>query len=156
MKIGSIPIIFSILLFSCTAQEICEDDGQSLLVARFKTIGAEAVKDTIISGVTLYGIRDNRPDSLLYDSITLSRILLPLDPGHGFSRFVLRINEQADTLQITHTNEFYLISYTCGFGALFTLGAIDFTGAMVHGAEIINAVIDADLMQNEEHLWIYF
>ena len=150
-------IFFSLsLLASCTTQDVCEDDNQSKLVARFKTIESDVVSDTIVSGVTIYGIREGKVDSLLYDSSTTSEILLPLDPNHDFTRFVLSVNEYSDTLRFIHSTEFYLLSYTCGFAALFNLDSIRYSNLIIHDLEIINSVIDAELEQNEEHLWIYF
>ena len=126
------------------------------MVALFKTMEEGVINDTTISGVTLYGIREGRPDSLLHDSLTLSTIVLPLDSHHDFSRFVLNIDEQTDTLRIIHTVEFYMISYTCGFAALFTVDGIDFSNTMINDIEIVNPVVDDELEPNEEHLWIYF
>jgi hypothetical protein len=62
----------------------------------------------------------------------------------------------ADTLSIQHDTEYYLISYTCGLAALFTLENIEHTGKVILGTEVINSVIDAEMEQNEEHLWLYF
>ena len=150
-------IFFSLsLLASCTTQDVCEDDNQSKLVARFKTIESDVVSDTIVSGVTIYGIREGKVDSLLYDSSTTDEILLPLNPNHDFSRFVLSVNENVDTLKFIHTTEFYLLSYTCGFAALFSLDSVNYSHPMIHDVEIVNSVIDAEPEENEEHLWIYF
>jgi len=150
-------IIMSIA-FSCNSQEICDEDGQSELVARFKFIQEDSVLDSIISGVSLYGIREGKPDSLLYDSSTTSRIVLPLDPHHGYSRFVMNINELSDTLTLVHNTGFYLVSYTCGYAAIFTLDpdSIEHGHKLFYDVEIRNAVIDAAMEQNEEHLWLYF
>ncbi len=156
MKIRSITLFFLLLLYSCTTQDICDETTQSELVALFKTMEEGVVIDTTISGVTLYGIREGRPDSLLADSFTLSTILMPLDSHHDFSRFVLNIDKQTDTLRIYHTTEFYMMSYTCGFATLFTVDNIDYSNTMIDSIEIVNAVVDAELEQDEEHLWIYF
>ena len=156
MRIGLLISFSLLLLTSCTTQDVCDDDNQSKLVARFKTIESDTVSDTIVSGVTIYGIREGQTDSLLYDSSTTSEILLPLDPNLDFTRFVLSVNEQSDTLRFTYTTEFYLLSYTCGFAALFNLDSVRHSHLMIQDLEIINSVIDAELEENEEHLWIYF
>ena len=146
------------VMASCLTQEVCDDNSQSELVARFKTVVSEIVSDTIISGVTIYGIREGRPDSLLYDSSESSRVVIPLDPNHNYSRFVMKIDEVTDTLTLVHNTGLYLVSYNCGYGAIFTLDP----DSIVHGKklfydiEIKNAVIDAAMEQNEEHLWLYF
>jgi len=156
MRIGLLIFSFLLLLYACTTQDVCDDDNQSKLVARFKTMESDVISDTILSGVTIYGIREGQTDSLLYDSSSTSEILLPLDPNHDLTRFVLSVNEYSDTLYFIHTTEFYLLSYTCGFAALFNLDSIRYSHQIIHDLEIINSVIDAELEENEEHLWIYF
>jgi hypothetical protein len=148
------------LVLSCDTLEICDDSGESVLVARFKIQGDELNSDTIISSFSLFGIREGKADSLLYDSTSssASRVELPLDPHHDFSRFVLQIDELSDTLYIGHTTGYYLMSYTCGYAALFTLDPdkLHHGNSMIRGFEIIEAVIDAEQLQDEEHLWLYF
>lgn len=157
MRIRLLPVCFLLLVFSCTTQEVCDDSGQSELVARFKTLEEDVISDTIISGVTMYGIREGKPDSLLYDSITVSKISLPLDSHHDFSRFILKINEQTDTLGIIHTSEFYMISYTCGFATLFFVHEVSYdSNLMIKDHLITNSAVDAESELDEEHLWIYF
>lgn len=156
MRISLLIYTSVILLSSCNTQDVCNDDNQSHLVARFKSIESDIISDTIVSGVTIYGVREGKSDSLLYDSITTSSVLLPLDPGHDVTRFVLTVNEQSDTLRFIHRTEYYLISYTCGFAALFNLDSVRYSHMIIQDVEIINSVIDAEPEQNEEHIWIYF
>ena len=157
MKLRLSPFFLVLLIISCTTQEVCDDNSDSELVVRFKTLASETIIDTIISDVTLYGIMEGEPDSLLANSAEGSRFVLPLDPHNYFSRFVLKINEQSDTLLVSHTTEYYMISYNCGFATLFTMEEDPLhSGTMIDSLEIINAVIDVELEQDEEHLWIYF
>ena len=151
-----IPLLFTMV--SCLTTEVCDDNSQSELVARFKTEVSETVSDTIISGVSIYGIREGRPDSLLYNTSETSRVVLPLDPHHTYSRFVMKINEISDTLTLVHTTGFYLISYSCGYGGVFILDpdSIDHGRKLFYDFKIIDAVIDAAAEQDEEHLWLYF
>lgn len=147
---------FLILLLSCVTQELCDDDNQSELVARCKTGTLANPADTLVSGVTVHGIREGRNDSLLYDSASLSRIILPLDPNHDRSRFVITVNDRSDTLEIIHDNEAYLISYECGFAMLFDLRDIHHSSHAIMDVELINTRVDAELLQDEEHIWIFF
>ena len=151
-----ISVLFAMV--SCLTQEVCDDNSQSELVARFKTEVSEAVSDTIISGVSIYGIREGKSDSLLYDSSEVSRIVLPLDPHHTYSRFVMKIDESSDTLTLVHSTGFYLVSYNCGYGAIHTLNpdSIGHGHKLFYDTKIIDAVIDAATEQDEEHLWLYF
>jgi hypothetical protein len=144
------------LLFSCSTQEVCDDKTDSEMVARFKISGSNPVADSLLSGVTLYGIREGRPDSLIYDSSTVSRVVLPLDPHNNHSSFIISTNDQTDTIRIEHNTQTYLISYTCGFAALFTILSVDHTSHMIIDSEIVNTLVDAELEENEEHLWLYY
>lgn len=141
---------------ACTTLDICGDTGQSELVARFKNGGVVTAPDTVLTGVTLFGLRGQLPDSLLYDSVSASRVVLPLDPGSEFSSFVIRTSTATDTLTVPHTNQYYLISYNCGFATLFTIGQVRFGGTLIERIEVIKAEVDAEMEQNEEHIWIYF
>jgi hypothetical protein len=151
-----IAVLFTMV--SCLTTEVCDDNSQSELVVRFKTEVSESVSDTLIAGVSIYGIREGRVDSLLYDSSELYRIVLPLDPHHSYSRFVMKINEISDTLTLVHNTGFYLISYTCGYGGIFTLDpdSIDHGHKLFYDIKLIDAVIDAATEQDDEHLWLYF
>lgn len=140
---------------ACSTQELCDDSSASELVTRLKSVKDNTVYDTLTPGVSLYGIRAGMSDSLIYDSITTSSIVAPLDPHHDFSTFVLMIGDKSDTLRITHRMESYLVSYTCGFANLFTLEEISYGGDIILGDTVIEEMIDAELEDDEEHLWIY-
>lgn len=160
MKPPLLFLLLSLLAFSCTSQDICFEDSVSELVASFKTETNDIVSDTTISGVTVYGIREDQPIYLLYDSIDVSEIILPLDPHHNYSNFVFQVNNEADTLKLTlkltHSSEVYLISYTCGFGNLFTLNDIQYEEGVIVKDTIINPLINTSLEEVDEHIWLYF
>lgn len=149
--------LFSFLFFtSCATQEVCDDDNSSYLVARFKTLVDETIQDTILNDMSIYGIRDGKEDSLIYNSISMSKAELPLDPNKDFSHFVMSNGISSDTLLLTHSSEVYLINYTCGFAARFKLADFSPSGKWMQKMELRNDNIDAELEQDEEHLWIYF
>ena len=156
MKSRRLPFILLIVIASCATQDVCDDDSQSILVARFKSTATGGITDTIVPGISIYGIREGKPDSLLYDSSSVARVELPLDPTNDQSRFVMTVAEETDTLVLIHSSEAYLISYSCGFASRFTLVDFTATGEMIVDTELISASIDAELESNEEHLWIYF
>ncbi|MFH0756291.1 MAG: DUF6452 family protein [Bacteroidota bacterium] len=151
-----IPFLFCITLAACSPQDICDDDSQSILVARFRTLVGGKITDTIVPGISILGIREGKSDSLLYNSVSVGRAELPLDPSNNQSVFVIRTAEKNDTLFVMHSSEAYLISYNCGFAARFTLEDFTSTGRMILNIELIEAIVDAELESNEEHLWIYF
>ena len=156
MNIRLLPLLLLFLILSCSSREVCTDEDQSAMVARFKTVESESIKDTILEGVTIWGIREGVPGNLLYDSSTLSRIVLPLDPNNNNTTFLVKINDQTDTIRVNHIIEFYMKSYACGFASLFKLENTEVSGDMIFNTEITKSQVDAELEQNEEHLWIYF
>ena len=156
MKSRILLFILFILASGCASVEVCDEDYDSKLVARFKTRHEGVPADTTVSSLTLYGIREDLSDSLLYDSIPATGFVVPLDPHHDFSSFVLQINEQTDTLVISYERETYLISYTCGFANLFTIDDnIEYSSGAIKSDSILNEMIDAEYEENEEHIWLY-
>ena len=148
--------ILFILASSCASVEVCDEEYDSELVARFKTRHEGAPADTTVSFLTLYGIREGLSDSLLYDSIPASGFLVPLDPNYDFSSFVLQIDGQADTLVISYERETYMISYTCGFANLFTItDSIESSSGLIKSDSILNEMIDAEYENSEVHIWLY-
>jgi len=155
MKSRILILIISVLVSSCISVEICDDDSDSLLVTKFKTLKDEIPSDSVVSALTLYGIREGKPDSLLYNLFSTSRFEVPLNPHQEFSRYVLQIGDQIDTLTLFHHQEIYMISYTCGFGTLFTLTSVENSNAMIKSYTIENDMVDAANEEDEEHIWLY-
>lgn len=152
----ALPLTLMFLITSCATQEVCNDDNQSYLVAKFKTLWNDgSIHDTIVAGLSIYGIREGKADSLLYDSLSVSRLELPLDPNNGVSRFVIGNELKKDTLSLFAPSEVYLINYTCGFASRFTLEQYSSEGSWIKDLELRDAKIDAELETDEEHLWIY-
>jgi hypothetical protein len=144
MKFRILFLFISILAAGCVSVEVCEEEYFSDMVARFKTMKEGAVSDTTVASLSLYGIREGLNDSLLYDAESASRFLVPLDPHHDFSRFVLQIDTLIDTLTVYHEHEVYMISYTCGFASLFTLDQLELAGSVIQKDTIISKLIDAE------------
>ena len=148
--------IISILITSCISVEICDDDNNSVMVAKFMTLKEELPTDSTIASLSLYGIRDGRPDSLLYNNqLATNTFEVPLNPHHDITRFVLQINEQTDTLELMHTKELYMISYDCGFGNLFTIENIGISSGLIKSAEIKDEKVDAETEQDDVHIWLF-
>lgn len=157
MKKGSlILLITGLMLFAaCTTEEVCEDASESYLVARMKYIENGSSLDTVVPDLLLWGIRESMPDSLIYDSLSTARLVLPLDPHHNFSTFVMVIDSIYDTLFLEYGVELYLHSQACGFRHAFTLDSVRASGLKILEAETVREDIDATLETNEEHVWLY-
>ena len=155
MKFRILFLTIAILAASCVSVEVCEEEYVSELVARFKTEKEGAAADTTVNALTLYGIREGMSDSLLYDSLSASGFLVPLDPHHDVSRFVVQIDSLRDTLSIFYEHEVYMISYTCGFASLFILDPPEYNTGLIKKDTIISEMVDAEYEDNEVHIWLY-
>jgi hypothetical protein len=154
MKSRILLFILSFLAASCIDVEICDESYESELVAKFKIMHAEGAVDSTVAALTLYGIKEGQNDTL-YDALPSSGFVVPLDPNHDFSRFVIQINDQTDTLIISYHYESYMMSYTCGFANLFTLENIEPSSGIIKSDTILNEMIDAEYEEDEEHIWLY-
>lgn len=149
-------VIISILVTGCISVEICDDDNNSVMVAKFMTMKEDLPADSTVASLSLYGIREGRPDSLLYNNQpSINAFEVPLDPQHDFTRFVLQLGEQTDTLELNHHQELYMISYDCGFGNLFTLETVGYRTGMIKSAEIIDEIVDAETEVDDVHIWLF-
>ena len=156
MKSRILFLILSIFTVSCITVEVCDESYDSELVARFKTEHEGEAADSTVSALTLYGIREGKNDSLLYNGVSSSGFVVPLDPNNDYSRFVLQIDTLSDTLTIFYQHEIYEISYTCGFANLFTLDDnIESSSGIIKRDTILKEMIDAEYEENEEHIWLY-
>jgi len=148
-------VIISILVTGCISVEICDDDNNSVMVANFMTMKDEVPSDSTVASLSLYGIREGKPDSLLYNQEAAFSFEVPLDPHHDYSRFVLQVDTLTDTLELIHTQELYLISYDCGFGNVFTLDSIGYSSGLIKSAEIKDEKVDALTEEDDVHIWLF-
>ena len=155
MKIRILFLLLGILAAGCVNVEVCEEEYASELVARFKTMKEGVAADTTVVAFSLYGIREGKTDSLLYDLAPGSGFMVSLDPNMDYSDFVLQIDTLRDTLTVYYKHEIYMISYTCGFAHLFTLEDMESRTGLIQNDTIIKAMIDAEYEAKEEHIWLY-
>ena len=156
MRLFKLILFIPVILYNCSTQEVCEEDLKGEAIATFFKMEDGKPADTLISGVTVYGIRKEMNDSLLYDSVKTNRLRLPLDPNNGESVFVLNIQENKDTIGVIHSSTVYLISYTCGFSNNFEISLIYNSHQIIADIEIINQGVYAEDSETEEHFRIYF
>jgi Family of unknown function (DUF6452) len=155
MKFRILFFIFIILFAGCVDVETCDEDSESELVARLKTVKDGLTSDSTVTALSLYGIREGMPDSLIYNLRSVPGFIVPLNPHLPYSKFVLEINEQTDTLTIFHQQELYMISYTCGFAYLFTLEHLDHGTGIIVKDSILEKMVDAEYETDEVHIWLY-
>jgi hypothetical protein len=155
MKSPTLLLYICILVTGCVSVEVCDENNDSEMVASFKTRHDGVPADTTVSAFIMYGIREGKPDSLLYNGVSASFFAVPLDPHYEYSRYVLSIDNQIDTLTIYQHHEIYMISYTCGFANLFTIEDIEYRNGIIKSDTIVKEMVDAVYEKNEVHIWLY-
>ena len=157
---GSVKILLliftAVLLQACGSQDICDEDNESLLVARFRTLADGNIVDTTLNVISIRGTRNGSDGLPFYSEVQAGRVILPLNPSFEESCFIFSDMDLTDTLCIEYNMEAYLISEKCGFAGRYTLRKVRWTGTMINNVEIIDESVDAEYVIDEEHLWIYF
>ena len=155
MKFRILLLVLTLIATSCIDVEVCDESYESELVVTFKSLKNGVAEDSTLAAFTLYGIREGKTDSLLYDADALAGFVVPLDPNKEFSSYVMLINEQTDTLVVSYDHESYMISYSCGFANIFTLKDVETVSGIITGDSILNVMVDAEYEEDEEHIWLY-
>ena len=92
MKYRILIFILFILAASCVTVEVCDESYNSDLIAQFKTLQDGEVVDSTVTALTIFGIKDGENDTL-YNALPSSGFVVPLDPHHDFSSFVMQVCE---------------------------------------------------------------
>lgn len=155
MKSRILICIITIFASSCVTVEVCDDNSDSLMVTKFMTLEDDIPADSTVTDLSVYGIREGKTDSLIFTSTSTSSFEVPLNPHQEISSYLLQIGDQTDTMVVTHHQEIYMISYTCGFGNLFTLENVENSNGMIKSYTIEKDMVDAANEVDEEHIWLY-
>ncbi len=150
MKFRILLIISVILFYSCTdSGELCLSNQQSVQV---QLKSKYTKKDTTLK-LTVYstGI-----DSMVYDTIDVKNLFLPLSMINDTSEFILKVKTSRDTLRFIHSKELNYISKECGFIFDFDLDTILYSDYLfIDSISIINKSIIYGQNINNVEVYIY-
>lgn len=144
-----------LLITSCSTLEVCDENTVAPLKAGFYVEGTMPPADSTLTGLTVHVIRGELPDSMLYDSVQLNSLELPLDPMHDQTSFTLSREQVSDTLTVHYRRSVYLYSYECGFAHSFTLDSLVFDGSLVKRTEIIRPEVDLEMIEDEKNIRLF-
>ncbi len=142
-------LIVLLALFSSCENE-CFHKPLSMLNADFFTIDEGEEGEVTVDDVSVFAI--GREDTLLYDSASVRRISMPLDPNSDITAFVLLFGDIADTLTFHHTAAPYFYSYECGFVLHFDVSSFEHTTNIIDSLKLERPEITH---KYEKHLKIY-
>lgn len=143
-----VPIAF--LQYSCKRD--CEYTPVSNAGVRFYTISNNKPVVKSIDSIFVYPI--GLEDSVLYRwTKNVSSIRLPLNPFEDHTFFVIKLNDNTDTLQVFYKRQLYFVSEECGFSMNFVLNSVHSTANKIDSVLLIQPKVQTI---NEEHIRIYF
>lgn len=139
------------LLTSCAGDDACKLTRDVYLHITFRTPVPKTLHDTTLQNLTVYGWANE--DSLLYDSASVSKIKLPLDPSADSAIFMMKSGPRTDTLRFRYQRQLHLISYECGFVVFYQLNEVTRFGNFADSFHIINPSVNTDDATN---LFLYY
>lgn len=154
------------MLCSCSDIDTCQHDmsGFGMNVSLYRMVfdtGTETYKAVAYSApLSVAGVG---VDSLLYDSVVVSSIVLPLKMHDTVSDFSICVFNQTadgvtlrytDTLTVVHSNEQKLVSLECGCVVNHNIVNVNTT---VHGVDsVIIENSTVDYLVSDNNLKLYF
>ncbi|WP_439183121.1 DUF6452 family protein [Carboxylicivirga taeanensis] len=137
---GQIIMAAIILLFAaCDESSLCLS-GQSAIQAGLYAAANGEAKDTTLNGVYLWGYDEmgNNKDPLI-DSVTVSKMYMPVNLERDTTTFILRERTAAsdlnDTLMLIYNRELNYVSGDCGFTYNLTLDTV------IYSINLIDSVV---------------
>jgi hypothetical protein len=141
-------IVITLTVFSCT-EGSCFEETESYVKATFylnETKKAIAPEFVSLNG---FGM-----DSVLYkNSASLKVALIPLNSSAESSKFIITINNVADTLEFRYSSYPHLISKECGYTYYHKLDTVLHSGLIIKDLTINNPTITN---LNVENIRIYY
>lgn len=141
--ISVITAIVLAVLTSCSS-ESCEEPFDALVNL---TLRSDADPDAeAIDSITVYG--EGMEEFLLYDTLSLSSIELPLFPGAESVSFIIRHGLFTDTLNISYSSEMQFISKACGYSFFYNIKEVTYTTNSINRILLINDYITPGYEEN--------
>jgi hypothetical protein len=141
--ISLIAALVMAVLTSCSS-ESCEEPFDALVNM---TLRSDTDPDAeAIDSVTVFG--QGMEEFLLYDTLSLSGIELPLFPGGESVSYIIRHGLFTDTLNISYSSELQFISKSCGYSFFYKIKEVSYTTNSISRILIINDYITPGYEEN--------
>lgn len=149
IKILTVFILFVGIFSSCTEEESCREENEVYLRVGFYSAGT--LNQISVDSIWVKGIG---VDEYLYTNTKKAKqILLPLKKNGNQSDFIIRVNNETDTLKISHTNQEYLIDYNCGCIITHQIDTILNSNHGIQISKIENHSVETNV---QEHIQLYY
>ncbi len=143
-------VILAIVFGRCETSDIClsnQNATQAGLYSAYSTTD----KDTVLTDLYVLGI--GREDSLLYDSVALNKLFLPLSMHADTTAFMIKVKTLTDTIWFVYNRDLTYVSGDCGMAVDIELDTIWFTDRFIDSVAIIEPFIRYN--ENTENIKLY-
>ena len=149
IKYISVIVAITVALIISCSSESCDEPYDALVnISLLSDVAPETGR---IDSMTVYGT--GMEESLLYDTLSLSQLKLPLFPGAESRSFILRHGSITDTVVIEYSSDMKYISKACGYSFYYTIIGVSYTTHSIKRILVINDYITPG---NEENLRAFF
>lgn len=132
-----------LLFWQCSSDTLYRSNQHAIQVG----LSSIYTKKDTMPKLSAYGL--GREDSLIYDTIAVKELFLPLKFDIDSTIYVIKILQRSDTVIFYHTKEQIYISDEDGFTFNMYLTKIAFTTNIIDSAAFLNpAIIYNETLQN--------
>jgi hypothetical protein len=126
-----ITVVLTASFSSCDEMgNICLSNQNS---AQAGLYSAYTARDTVLTELYVHGIGN---DSLLYDSVAISKLFLPLSMHADTSAFRIKVRRLIDTIWFVYKRDLSYVSGDCGLTVSIELDTIWFTNRFIDSVAI--------------------
>jgi hypothetical protein len=126
-----IAVIVSILFTKCDEMgDICLSNQNAAQAGLYSSY---TDADTILRELYVHGLGN---DSLLYDSVAINKLFLPLSMHSDTTAFRIMVRRLIDTIWFTYKRDLSYVSGDCGFTVSIELDTIWFTRRFIDSVAI--------------------
>lgn len=137
-------VAITMVLIPACSSESCDEPYDALVNISLRSDAAPEIGR--IDSITVYGT--GMEESVLYDTLSLSLLELPLFPGAESLSYIIRHGSLTDTVTIEYTSEMQFISKACGYSFFYTIRGVNYTTHSINRILIINDYITPGYEEN--------
>ncbi len=143
-------VILGVVFGRCETSDICLSN-QNAAQAGLYSAYSHTDKDTVLTDLYVYGVGSE--NSLLYDSVSLNKLFLPLSMHSDTSMYLIKVKTLLDTIWFKYRRDLTYVSGDCGMAVEIELDTIWFTGRFIDSVAIIQPFIRYN--ENVENIKLY-
>ncbi len=145
-----LAVILGIIFGRCETSDICLSNQNAAQTGLYSAY-SHTDKDTVLTNLYVLGL--GKGDNLLYDSVSLNKLFLPLSMHSDTTAYLIKVKTLLDTIWFVYKRDLSYVSGDCGMAVEIELDTILFTGRFIDSVAIIQPFIKYN--ENTENIKLY-